>query len=154
MTIRIATLDDISAIQKLNHDLFLTDNEFNQDLDLDWPNTEEGVQYYTEAVNSERFLSIVAEENGKVIGYLNGYIRKPSMIYKGVRAELDNMCVSEAARNKGVGSALMAEFKKWAKEKGAERLMVEAFSKNERALAFYAKNGFEPYATILTQTIE
>lgn len=153
MTIRIATLDDIPAIQKLNHDLFLSDNEFNQDLDLNWPNTEEGVQYYTEAVNSERFLSIVAEENGKVIGYLNGYIRKPSTIYKGVRAELDNMCVSEAARSKGIGSALIDEFKKWAKEKGAERLMVEAFSKNERALVFYAKNGFEPYATILTQLV-
>jgi len=143
MTVREATQDDVLAIQKLNHDLFLSDNEHNHDLDCEWPYSEEGEKYFRDAVDSERYLSIVAEDGGKVVGYLNGFIKNPSTIYLGKRAEIDNMCVDAVNRDNGVGSKLVDEFKKWAKSRGVERLMAEAFSGNETAMGFYVKNGFE-----------
>ena len=149
--IRLATQNDVPTIQKLNHDLFLSDNEHNHDLDYDWPYSEEGEKYFRGAVDSERYLSVVAETNGDIVGYLNGYLKTPSTIYMGKRAEIDNMCVNADARHKGVGTALIDEFKKWAKEHGVERLMVEAFSGNSAAIEFYKRNGFEPYADVLSQ---
>lgn len=153
MTIRKATQEDVPTIQKLNYELFLSDNQWNHDLGCDWPFSEEGEKYFRDCVEQERFLSIVAEINGKVVGYLNGSIKHPSNIYLGKRAELDNIYVDEAVREKGVGTALVNEFKKWAKNNGAERLMVEAFSGNEQAVEFYKKSGFEPYAARLSRRI-
>lgn len=151
--IRLATQQDVPAIQKLNHDLFLSDNEHNHDLDCDWPYSEEGEKYFREAVDSEKYLSVVAEIDGVVVGYLNGYVKVPSTIYLGKRAEIDNMCVDTGARHKGVGTALIDEFKKWANKHGVERLMVEAFSGNKEALAFYQMNGFSPYADVLSRLL-
>lgn len=154
MTIRKATQSDVPVLQKLNRDLFLSDNQWNNDLDCDWPYSEEGEAYFRDAVESEKYLSIVAEIDGQIVGYLNGFIKKPSNIYLGKRAEIDNMCVEATARGSGVGSALADEFKQWAKIHGVERLIVEAFSGNEKAIEFYRKNGFESYATILNQKME
>lgn len=154
MRIRPAVQQDVPAIQKLNHDLFLSDNEHNHDLDCDWPYSEEGEKYFREAVDSEKYLSVVAEIDGVVVGYLNGYVKVPSTIYLGKRAEIDNMCVDERARRNGVGRALIDEFKKWAKERGVERLIVEAFSGNSSAIEFYKQNGFSPYADVLSQEVK
>lgn len=151
--IRLATQQDVPAIQKLNHDLFLSDNEHNHDLDCDWPYSVEGEKYFREAVTDEKYLSIVAEIDGVVVGYLNGYVKAPSTIYLGKRAEIDNMCVEERVRHKGVGRALIDEFKKWAKERGVERLIVEAFSGNSSAIEFYKQNDFSPYADVLSRLL-
>ena len=153
MLIRNATLEDLSTIQELNHDLFLSDNEWNGDLDCDWPYSEEGEKYFREAIESERYISIVAEVDDKIVGYLNGFIRKPNGAYLGKRAEIDNMCVTEIVRGKGVGTALVDGFKKWAKSNDVERIMVEAFSANEKAVAFYQKSGLRMYATVLSEEI-
>ncbi len=151
--VRKAVLDDLMDIQHLNHDLFIHDNDFNHDLNLNWPHTG-GEQYFRDYINRpEQFLSIVAVENNQVVGYLNARIQETDAVYIGRRAEVENMCVREAVRSKGVGTLLMSEFKQWAKEKGASRLMVEAFSANERAIRFYEKNGFKPYALIMSQEL-
>lgn len=154
MKLRLTTQDDIPMIQKLNHDLFLSDNEHNHDLDCDWPYSEEGEKYFRGAVDSEKYLSVVAEIDGVVVGYLNGFLKAPSTIYLGKRAEIDNMCVDGASRGKGVGTALITEFKEWAKKHDVERLMVEAFSGNLDAIEFYKQNGFSPYADMLSQEVK
>lgn len=154
LTVRSAFIGDVPTIQKLNHDLFVSDNEHNHDLNCDWPYSEEGEKYFREAVESEKYLSVVAEIDGMVVGYLNGFLKAPSTIYLGVRAEIDNMCVDASIRHKGVGTALINEFKKWAKERGVERLMVEAFSGNDEAIEFYKKNGFIPYADVLSKEVK
>lgn len=47
-------------------------------------------------------------------------------------------------RSKGVGSLLMAEAKKWAKENKYQKLFVNSYFKNEKAIHFYQKCGFIP----------
>ncbi len=154
ITIRKATQEDVPTIQRLNHELFLSDNQWNHDLGCDWPFSEEGEKYFRDCVEQERFLSVVAEIDDKVVGYLNGSIKNPNAVYLGKRAEIDNIYVDEAVRKGGVGTALVNEFKKWAKDHGVDRLMVEAFSENEKAIEFYKNHGFEPYATRLSQKIK
>ena len=44
----------------------------------------------------------------------------------------------------GVGAALVAEFFEWARARGAQRAAVTAYAANDRAIAFYARNGFQP----------
>lgn len=152
--IRKATIDDLPTIQKLNYQLFVHDNEYHHDLNLGWPYEPDGDEYFRSCIEpSDRLVSIVADYNGAVVGYLNGRIRQPHSAYLGKRAEIENMCVAAAFRGRGIGTQLIDEFKVWAYSKGAERLIVEAFSGNDQALRFYEKNGFSSYAITLNQQL-
>ncbi len=46
-------------------------------------------------------------------------------------------------RGRGVGTALMAEAIRWAREAGVEKLSLSVYPDNDAARALYAKFGFE-----------
>lgn len=146
ISIRRAELSDLKKIQDLNHELFRHDNAYYHDLNLDWPYETDGEAYFRKCITEhDRLISLVAEQDEKIIGYLNGCIQKPYAAVQGIRAEIENMCVADSFRSHGIGTQLIDEFKKWAKTKKADYLFVGAYAKNTRAIAFYQNNGFEPY---------
>lgn len=152
LRVRRARLEDLQTIQRLNHELFKHDNDYHHDLNLEWPYEPDGEAYFRSCIEGDDlFVSIVAEYDGAVVGYLNGGIRKPHSAYLGKRAELENMCVTAEFRGYGIGTKLIDEFKSWAHDQGADRLIVEAFHGNDEALRFYEKNGFRNYALTLSQ---
>ena len=51
--------------------------------------------------------------------------------------------VAQAARGRGVGSALLADAQRWSVERGATWLEVETQDVNVPACRFYARHGFE-----------
>ena len=152
--VRSARIEDISAIQELNYQLFAHDDVYHHDLNMTWSQGSEGEAYFRWYIESESCLSVVAELDGKIVGYLNGSIREPDGIYLGKRAELENMCVTAHSRGHGVGSKLVDAFKNWAQAQGAERMIVEAFDGNEDALRFYEKQGFSGYSVTLSRVID
>lgn len=152
LKIRKAQIEDLSNIQELNHELFLHDNEFHHDLNTNWSRGADGEEYFRRSIESDRLrLSIVAEVEGRVVGYLVARMNDPSTIYLGKRAELENMCVTADFRGLGIGTKLIDEFKAWAHGQGAERLMVEAFYDNVDARRFYERNGFKGYAVMMSR---
>ena len=154
MQVRSARIEDISAIQELNYQLFVHDDVYHHDLNMTWSQGSEGEAYFRRCIEqSEVCLSVVAESDGNIVGYLNGSIREPDGIYLGKRAELENMCVTAHSRGHGVGSKLVDAFKNWAQAQGAERMIVEAFDGNEDALRFYEKQGFSGYSVTLSRVI-
>jgi ribosomal protein S18 acetylase RimI-like enzyme len=52
------------------------------------------------------------------------------------------MCVARGWRDRGVGSALVAEAIEWARERGLHKLSLDVFAHNARAIALYHKFGF------------
>ena len=52
------------------------------------------------------------------------------------------MAVAPEWRGKGVGSALLAETIRWAKEMGVEKLALSVYPHNDAARALYRKFGF------------
>lgn len=60
------------------------------------------------------------------------------------RFRISNLCVFDtAARNRGIGTALMGAILTAAAKTGARMAVLETQSCNENAIAFYRKNGFE-----------
>ncbi|OGK58937.1 hypothetical protein A3H84_04410 [Candidatus Roizmanbacteria bacterium RIFCSPLOWO2_02_FULL_40_13] len=57
--------------------------------------------------------------------------------------EVENMGVIPEYRSKGIGAMLMENAKKWAKENGYQKLFVNSYFKNQKAIDFYKRNGFE-----------
>ena len=55
--------------------------------------------------------------------------------------KLERMCVERELRGSGVGTVLLAEAERVARELGVERMIMHA---QTRARGFYAANGYEP----------
>jgi len=68
-------------------------------------------------------------------------------------AELENTLVAEEYRGQRIGEQLFEQLVSWAKEQGAEKILVSAAAQNLGAIKFYRRVGFEDYATELEYTI-
>lgn len=88
-------------------------------------------------------VHLIACKNGEIIaqGSLSGLPRKMSH-----RAEL-SLTVRKNYWNRGIGSALMVELIKYAKENGIEILNLEVGSDNVNAIHLYEKFGFKHIGT-------
>lgn len=142
ITIKPATLENLEDIIKLNHLLCQKEyDEFSNVVNLDFPLSEEGRNYFKERIKNH--YALIAIYNGRIIAYLVGAIiepqayRNPSII-----AEVENMYILEPCRNLGIGKMLMDEFETWAKSKDANILRVVATVQNTQGINFYRNNGF------------
>jgi L-phenylalanine/L-methionine N-acetyltransferase len=94
--------------------------------------------YFRRSWTNEQ-ASLVAVHGERVIGHLNAAREEGPMT--GHVASL-GMAVAPDWRGKGVGSALLAEAIRWAKEMRVEKLALSVYPHNEAALALYRKFGF------------
>jgi diaminopimelate decarboxylase len=88
---------------------------------------------------TDRALSLVAVEGDRVVGSL-GIQREAGRASEHV-ASL-GMSVSQDWRGRGVGSALMAEAMRWARNVGVEKVSLTVYPSNTRAIALYRRFGF------------
>ena len=77
--------------------------------------------------------------SGQMLGYVEGTLEKWNNRYR-----ISNICIfDDLQRHNGIGTALMNTILHEAKESGARMVVLETQSCNERAIAFYRKNGFK-----------
>lgn len=152
IVIRKAEKKDLEEIQNLNKLLFdLEYKNYNSTLDTTWPVSEEGTEYFRDAI--ENGITLVAIIDGKITGYLIGSLNTQNTYNKYKQAEIDNMCILEEYRKLGIGSRLFEEFKAICKENDIKELKVVASYKNTNAINFYKKNGFEEADITLKQRL-
>ncbi|MED4968325.1 GNAT family N-acetyltransferase [Parageobacillus toebii] len=90
--------------------------------------------------NEENSTILVAEADGKLVGYL---------VARGGRARRNKhtvyivIGVLASYRGKGIGTMLFAELERWARTKGIHRLELTVVVNNQRAVSLYRKMGFE-----------
>ena len=63
------------------------------------------------------------------------------------------MCILEEYRKLGIGSMLFNKFKEICIENNIKELKVVASYKNQNAINFYKKNGFEEAEIVLKQSL-
>jgi len=140
ITLRQADISDLSSIQELNDEVFVDNRKYDADLDLNWAQGSEGHKYFSQLLQNPEALCLIAEDDGKKIGYIAGSPKVFS--YRMSKyAELENMGVTPEYRSQGVGSMLIDKFFEWAKKKGLDKVYLSAYSANTGALAFYKKKG-------------
>lgn len=89
----------------------------------------------------------VAEEDGTVLGYAFcvDVTHENDNILTPVRTlYVDDICVDEGARGKGVGKTLYNFVREWAKEQGYYNLTLNVWSCNPSAMKFYLAMGLVP----------
>jgi ribosomal protein S18 acetylase RimI-like enzyme len=104
------------------------------------PDDEEGRRLTALIFDEKRLEALVAEENGRIDGM--------ALFYEGLstfRAKpflyLEDLVVSESARSRRVGEALMAALAQEAVARGALRIEWAVLDWNVRAIGFYERLG-------------
>lgn len=91
-------------------------------------------------VCDENVLNLVADEDSKVVGYINiSYFEDTANILK--------IAVDKDERKKGIGFSLLEESIKLLKEKGVCKLFLEVESENLPAIGLYNKFNFKNIRT-------
>ena len=152
MNIRVASKDDLELLQKLNNELFLDNQKYDSDLDLDWPLSDMGNKYFSEFLENPDACIFIAEIENKPVGYILAEVREIEY-RKGKYAFLENMGVIQEYRNKGIGSRLIDELIKWAKDREVKKVYVTSYLKNEGATEFYRKSRFSDIDLTLEKVI-
>ena len=108
------------------------------------------VNILKEEIQSEKSQYIVAKQNQGIVGFA------------GIRIIIDeveimNIVVRKDKRQEGIGSRLLQEILKTAKEQNAQVVILEVNEKNQPAIKLYQKFGFEQIGlrknTIIIQTM-
>jgi len=110
---------------------------------LGYPASEAVTQARLEILlsESEHALLVAESEEGKVVGWVHGLVRK--LLIHDVHIEIGGLVVDEAYRGRGIGRKLLAEIEDWAKAKGIQAVFLRSNIVREEAHQFYEKAGYE-----------
>ena len=98
--------------------------------------------YLSELKNPDAvMLRLVSQEN-KTIGFVVGRFVNSSADH--IDAEIYNIAIAESEQRKGNGQRLFDEFLDSCRRRGVNNIWLEVRQSNERAIAFYKRNGFQP----------
>ena len=139
--IRKAISSDWKILQKLNNQVFLADKNSDDDLDMNWPFSNNGISYYKEVASGKYGHCLVAFLGKEAVGYV-ALAKKDIGYRKSKYFEIENMGVDPKYRSQGIGTKLINAAGELAKTKGATKLWVSAYWKNKKAINFYKKNHF------------
>ena len=104
---------------------------------------------FGEALASQSYEVIVAEDETRLVGYVFG-LHHHAFYANGLVSWVEEIFVEEASRRKGIGEQLMRAFEHRACERGS-RLVALA---TRRAASFYAAIGYEESATYFRKLLQ
>ena len=146
MEIRKANYDDVKI---LNHFLtLLIRDEKQYDLGID--ESFVVTNMYENFIEDPSKLIIVAEEKGKIIGYLYAKIKQTDPTYKYKIAILDALYVDNAYRRRGIAKSLIENLKKWAIHMEVKKIEVNVWSNNIKAKKLYEQENFKTVVETLS----
>lgn len=128
--VRPAQMADVPALTRLS-------------TQLGYPASEAVTQARLEILlsESEHALLVAESEEGKVVGWAHGLMRK--LLIHDVHIEIGGLVVDENYRGMGVGEKLLVEIEDWARGKDIQAVFLRSNIVREEAHEFYEKMGYE-----------
>lgn len=144
--VRRAEARDIPALMKLLEQVNRVHHEGRPDLfKLATKYTADELSAILESDSTPVF---VCEDGGRVLGHGFCALQRPGntqLLNDLLTLYIDDICVDDAARGKGVGRALYEHILAFAREKGCYNVTLNVWSCNPGAMRFYEKLGLAPY---------
>ncbi len=138
---------DIASLIDLNIRLKRLNEEFDPLLRVRGDIAEISRKYFENAINSSDSLVAVAEDGGRVVGFIKADIRERLFYEPRIEGNIVEFYLLPEYRRKGIGARLLDYAVKLLKEK-AEIITAEFPSLNEIAVEFYTRRGFRGIVSI------
>lgn len=108
---------------------------------------------FSEIEVSESDEVLVAKDAGKLVGMLLVHYRR-AMSHGSWVAEVDDMYVLPEYRCQGIGTMLLEQAARVARQRRARVLVAGVGARNEKALGFYRDHGFVETGRVLSRPLE
>ena len=144
--IRRAAADDVEALLDLWEELMRyharLDRRFRATVDAREPFRETLEQWMAD----ESKQVLVAESEGKMIGYTIGHLAENPPIFE-LRhyGHVSDICVAPEWRRKGIGRKLFGALRNWFRQHGLSVLQLSVAARNPVSQAFWRQMGFEEF---------
>lgn len=148
--IAIRDFEEVNEIMKEIHSLHVR-NRPDLYLDVDEPFPR---KQFEEDVENENFISVLAEENHRIMGICFAQMMEKICMVEKRTAYMDVLCVVEKYRKQGIGGMLFHYVQEKVKRMGAERLDLMVWGFNDTAYSFYEKMGMNVQRNILEKKLE
>lgn len=110
--------------------------------------------YATGLLSRKDTLTLVADDGGRIVGYLIATKQRRPPIYHHTQvAYLSDSFVAETHRGQGILRGFMGELHKWCKSESITAIDVQIFEANKDAQTVYRKLGFHDYRILLRQEV-
>ena len=151
MDIRLASRQDIPGILELLRQVGQVHHSLRPDI------FRETCQKYDEnalleLLKEENRPIFVAKEGDFVAGYCFCVLkdhRGSSACTDRLEIYIDDLCVDEARRGKGIARSLFAHVKDWSRGLGCAFVTLNVWCGNDRAMAFYEQAGMRPRSIMM-----
>lgn len=141
--------DDVEVLARIYED----SEEYHEQIDVEPPRVPHSM-----ATSRRRFaamqpagpdvLRLVAEVDGAVVGLIEAGMRRDE--HNGFAGTYVNeLAVAERWRGRGIGTRLLAEAERWARDHGAMGMALDTLATNEGARRLYERLGFRVRAVVL-----
>lgn len=147
MRIDIVQTKDAYLLAKLNHDVQKLHHEIEPDIFKPYDEAQMA-ELFEKALSSDEVTGFVANVDGVPAGYMllahkvsdaNGFKYRTETLH------IDQICVENAYKGKGVGKCLVDYAKEIARAKGIKRLEMNYWSKNTNSGTFFRSQGFSNF---------
>lgn len=145
MEIREARVDDWPAVAGLLAELGRPDVRGG-------PDEATHRQRYESYLARENAVALVAELDGRVVGFLDMEFRE-RLSFVRPQAWIPDLVVTEAARSRGIGRALLARAEELARERDCFAVSLESASWRTRSHAFYERAGWPETAKSFSKNL-
>jgi GNAT superfamily N-acetyltransferase len=93
-----------------------------------------------QAMESHDSVVLVADDGGDLVGFCTCYQDLHSVRF-GYRAWVEDLAVAPERRSEGIGAAILAAARDWARERGATHLELDSAEPRKDAHRFYEREG-------------
>jgi len=132
-TIRPAREDEVGVVLQLYEALFEPPGSRPES----WDETH-AAEALVAAIRSDDSAVLVADLEGRPVGVCTAYLDLDSVRF-GRRCWVEDLAVDRDSRSLGVGAALLAEARAWAKQSGATHLELDTAETRTDAQRFYER---------------
>ena len=158
LVLRLAKPKDLKEVMKLNLELFKHQQKnFDSTLNLSWTFSKEGKKYFKKRMlGKDSFTEVIENPEKKMlVAYATGVIQKRhNYRASGKYAELESIFVEEKYAGSKLGSKLLDDFINWCKANKVDNASALVAAKNNPALNFYKKYGFETYDIVMELNLQ
>lgn len=146
-TLRHARADDVDALVEL----WLELTDFHVALDSYYTRKPDATElmrdHFAKKIEVENAVVIIAEIDGKVVGYLMAEPSTRPPVFQGNSAlTISDTCVKSDHRRLGIGKAMVDELISIARNQNIDRVEVGYSARNDVSIAFWEKIGFKPFS--------
>ncbi|MGC8600193.1 MAG: GNAT family N-acetyltransferase [Nitrososphaeria archaeon] len=129
------------------HENYITDVEIEMNIALDIKTVSEKAgniikNQLKNLLNSEKAAVFAARVDGALAGYA-------IVVVEGDIADFWDLVVKKEYRNIGIGTSLIKDVEKFAKEKGCVAIKLDVNAENENAIKLYEKLGYKKVSFIM-----